>query len=314
MLDCIVVGGGPAGLSAALLLGRARRHVLVCDAGQSRNRWSRSVHGFLTREGTAPDVLLALAREELSGYGTVAVRSEAVTDAARTERGFRVTLGGGEREEARALLLATGVVDDIPPIEGLLPLYGVTVHHCPYCDGWEHRDRPLAVYGCGESAMKFALAMTTWSRDVVWCSDGPSRMGRRSRERMRLHGISVREERVLCLEGTDGQLERIVFQDGPPLGREALFFSTGQRQGSGLAAQLGCRFNARGTVETRTAEGTNIPGLYVAGDASRNAQLVIVAAAEGAEAAVAIHTDLLKADLAQREGSIGMLPDGRSGV
>ncbi|HET7599558.1 MAG TPA: NAD(P)/FAD-dependent oxidoreductase [Gemmatimonadales bacterium] len=295
--DCIVVGGGPAGLSAALVLGRARRSVLVCDTGRPRNRWARQVNAYLTRDGISPEEFLEIARREAAGYPTVTIRQAEVEDADATPDGFEVRLAGGERCGARTLLIATGMVDELPAIEGLGPLYGTSVHHCPYCDGWEHRDQVIAVYGHGPKAAGFALTMTQWSRDVVWCSDGPCGLGDRARVRLDAFGVGVREERVVRLEGRDGQLERVVFHAGPPLECQALFFSTGQRQGSRLVERLGVPVTARGTVNTGKAERTEVPGLYVAGDASKDAQLVIVAAAEGAEAAIAINTALCRAQL-----------------
>jgi thioredoxin reductase len=299
--DCIVVGGGPAGLSAALALGRARRRTLLLDAGAPRNHCSRAMHGYLTRDGLSPAAFLRAAREELRAYDSVELRDVAVTDADRRGEGFEVLLETGERCRSRALLLATGVVDDVPTLEGIEALYGVSVHHCPYCDGWEHRDEPIAVYGCGDSAYGFALGMTVWSRRLVLCTDGHPRMDDEQLERLTRHGIGIRRDRVVRLEGRNGRLERVVFDGGEPLECTALFFCTGQRQRSGLPAKLGARFNAKGAVDTEGHERTPVPGLFVAGDASKNAQLVIVAAAEGAEAAVDINAFLLKGDLARAD-------------
>jgi thioredoxin reductase len=281
------------------MLGRCRRRVLVCDTGSPRNRSSHGIHGFLTREGIAPGELIRLAREQLSPYPTVEVRTAEVVDAERKANGFEVRCADGTRLGSRKLLLATGVVDEVPPIEGIGDLYGRSVHHCPYCDGWEWRDQPIAVYGRGEQGSGLALALTTWSRDLVLCTDGPAELPDRARERLDAAGIRVMEERVLRLEGQDGQLRRILFHGGRTIDRRALFFSTGQRQSSELPARLGCRFTDHGAVNTGKCEATNVPGLYVCGDASKEAQFVVVAAAEGAEAAMAIHKALLEEDLAQ---------------
>lgn len=297
--DCVVVGGGPAGLSAALMLGRCRRRVLVCDTGRPRNRWSHSAHGFLTRDGTPPAELLRIAREQLAPYDTVELRAMEVVDAARrAEGGFLVSCADGRRVRARKLLLAPGVVDDIPEIDGIEALYGRSVHHCPYCDGWEWRDQPIAVYGRHEQGAGLALSLTVWSRDLLLCTDGPAELSERMRERLEALEISVREDRLIRLEGSDGLLERLVFAAGTPVARRALFFATGQRQASDLPARLGCRFTENGAVDTGKCEATSVPGLYVCGDASREAQFVIVAAAEGAEAAMAINQALVEETLA----------------
>ncbi|HXW03649.1 MAG TPA: NAD(P)/FAD-dependent oxidoreductase [Vicinamibacterales bacterium] len=298
MYDVVIVGAGPAGLSAALMLGRCRRSVLVCDTGRPRNAASRALHGFLTRDGIPPADLLALARAELTRYGSVELRSVEVTDATCEEDGrFRVTLATGDHVRSRKLLLATGVVDRLPPISGFADLYGRSVFHCPYCDGWEVRDAPLAVYGRGARGLGLSLELLAWSRDVVLCTDGASEIEKDGRARLTRHGIPIREAAVARLEGEDGVLRHIVFEDGERLARRALFFTTGQYQRSDLSDRLGCEFNDKGTVRTGKYETTHVPGLFVAGDASRAVQWVVVAAAEGAEAAFAINSDLLREDL-----------------
>lgn len=298
MYDVVIVGAGPAGLSAALVLGRCRRSVLVCDNGHPRNEASQAMHGYLTRDGMPPLEFLRLAREELATYTTVEVRDATVTDAkCGPDSRFETTLEHGEVVESRKLLIATGVRDNLPEIEGMRAFFGRSVFHCPYCDGWEIRDQPLAVYGRGAKGYGLSLELTAWSRDILLCTDGPSEIDPGKIQRLTRNGISLRETKVLRLEGTDGILERIVFADGPPAARRALFFTTGQYQQSALAIRLGCEFNDKGTVRTGKYETTHLSGLYVAGDASRAVQWVVVAAAEGAEAAFAINTDLIKEDL-----------------
>src|SRR5215210_562669 len=192
MLDVLIVGGGPAGLSAALMLGRCRRQVLVCDSGHPRNEASHAMHGFLTRDGMPPADFLELAREELKTYGTVTVRSVTVTSAECKEGAFVTTLETGEQLRSRKLLIATGVRDNVPELEGIKELYGRSVFHCPYCDGWEIRDQPIAIYGQGERGYGLALELTAWSRDLVLCTDGPSGLERRKVKRLQRNGIAVR--------------------------------------------------------------------------------------------------------------------------
>ena len=298
MYDVTIIGAGPAGLSAALILGRCCRTVAVFDSGRPRNAVSQAMHGFLTRDGTPPLEFLRMARAELRQYDTVTIRDAEVVSAECQESRFVVTLGAGEQITSRKLLIATGVVDNIPEIARVREFYGRSVFHCPYCDAWELRDQPLAVYGNGERGVGLSLELTGWSRDVVLCTDGPSEIDAQGQERLTRQGISVREERIAQLEGRDGLLSAIAFTDGTKLARRAMFFTTGQAQRSSLLLQLGCEFNEKGTVPTGKYETTHLPGLFVAGDASRAVQWVVVAASEGAEAAFAINTDLLKEDLA----------------
>ena len=298
MYDVIIVGAGPAGLSAALILGRCCRSVVVFDTGRPRNAASHAMHGFLSRDGVPPLEFLRLAREELRQYDTVSVRdAEVVSAECQADKRFAVTLDGGERVTSRKLLLATGVVDNVPDIPRIREFYGRSVFHCPYCDGWEVRNQPIAVYGNHERGLGLSLELTGWSRDLVLCTDGPCDIDAAGRARLARHGVAVREDRIAELDGRDGMLSEIVFTDGSRLARRAMFFTTGQSQQSDLLVRLGCEFNEKGTVRTGKYETTHLPGLFVAGDASRDVQWVVVAAAEGAEAAFAINTDLLKEDL-----------------
>jgi thioredoxin reductase len=290
MFDVAIVGGGPAGLSAAVMLGRCRRRVLVLDLGHPRNHRSRALHGYLTRDGIAPSSLIELGRAELVTYG-VELRSIGVTGARLIGNHYRLSLANGSEEEARYVLIATGVVDDLPAIEGFEACYGLSIFHCPYCDGWERRDRPLTAFGNGMAVAGLALGLKAWSADVLVCTHG-RRLERRLRERLERNEIRVRTEPIARLEHVNGALTRIEFHQGDSVAREALFFATGQHPQSSLAIALGCAINRRGTVKTGTSCDTNVPRLFVAGDASRDAQFVVVAAAEGVKAACAINKAL----------------------
>jgi thioredoxin reductase len=296
MHDVIIVGGGPAGLSAALILGRCRRRVLLIDAGHPRNAVTPRMHGFLGRDGRAPGSLRDEARRELATYDTVEIWDGRVVDAVRAPDGFRVVMDDQRRADARRMILATGLRTDLPAIEGFSEFWGHGVHHCPYCDGYENRDRPLAVYGPGEAGKGLALELTAWSRDLALFTDGPCGLDAPERDRLARNGIRIEERAVARLEGEDGRFSRIRLRDGTALNCAALFFTTGPCIPSPLVERLGCDLSRKGTVPTGDYEETNVPGLYVAGDASRRVQLAIVAAAEGAMAAFAINTELLRED------------------
>jgi thioredoxin reductase len=306
LLDVIIVGGGPAGLSAALVLGRCRRRAILFDAGHPRNEASHALHGYLTRDGISPADFLKIGREQLAPYDTIELRHVKVVDAERGDCRFTATVEGGERFSARMLLLATGLVDELPQIEGFRQFYGVTAHTCPYCDGWEHRDQPLAVVGDNKEAADLALELLLWSRDVVLCTNGAPECSRDVLDPMEHNGVRIIDAPIARLEGTASKLERVRFRDGTQIARTALFFSPGQHQRSHLAEKLGCEFcDDDGCIQCGENAATSVPGVYAAGNASRGVQLVIAAAAEGMQAAFAINTALLEADAARGKGLNG---------
>jgi thioredoxin reductase len=288
--DVIIVGGGPAGLSAALLLGRCRRRVLLFDDGRARNQRSRAAHAVFTRDGESPEELRRIAREQLERYD-VTVRRDTIVQVAREGAGFELVTRGGERHAARKLLLATGIVDAVPGIPGMDAIYGRSAFHCPYCDGWEVRDQRLAVLARGAEGVELALSVANWSSDVVLCTQTLRRLHAQDALKLRAHGIASHPARIRELVHEAGQLRRIVFADGTSLERDALFFRAPTAQRCDLAARLGCLFTTKGAVKTGRLAATG-NGLYVAGDAAREVHFVTVAAAEGLKAAYAIHREL----------------------
>jgi thioredoxin reductase len=308
--DVAIVGAGPAGLSAALLLGRCCRRVLVCDEGRPRNASSPGVYGFLSRDGVAPAELRRLGRAELGRYPQVDVRDVVVAGAAKLDGGFALQLPDGERAHARKLLLATGVVDELPPVAGLAELWGKTAFPCPYCDAWEFRGRTLGVLGHGPAALSLCRALTAWSRDLVLLSNGPSRLAPDDKRALITMGVRVVPERVLAFEGRDGKVYAAVLADAPAVTLDALFVSGAQHQRSPLVEQLQGDEALRGPGATGPHESTEVPGLYIAGDASEGVQLAIIAAAEGAQAAFAINRELVREEfeLAKAVSAAGETP------
>lgn len=297
--DVVIVGAGPAGLSAALILGRCTRRVLLCDRGTPRNWAAKAMHGFLSRDGIAPGEFSGLSLAELARYPNVTWQAVEVRQASVDPAGGFHVVVGDRMVHARKLLIATGLEDELPPI-GVEDFFGTSVFQCPYCDGWEFRGRALAAYGRRRRGLEMARALTAWSDDIVLCTDGGSGFKPEERQSLERNGIRLVEKRVLRLEGEHGMLQHIVFRDDSRVAREALFFDTPSHGQSDLTAQLGCTYSRHGGVACGKYEATAVPGVYVAGNIVRNVQLSIVAAAEGANAAFGINRALTREDFTRR--------------
>ncbi|HVG04565.1 MAG TPA: NAD(P)/FAD-dependent oxidoreductase, partial [Burkholderiaceae bacterium] len=289
------------GLSAALVLGRCCRSVLLCDDGRPRNRAAETMHGFLTRDGIAPAEFLDLAREQLQRYDTVTIWDGEVTNVLRgSKSSFRVELDGDRSELARKILIATGVTDQLPPIGRIEEFWGKTVHQCPYCDGWELRGAPIAVYGKRARGVEMARAMTAWTSDIALCTDGPSGFDQDTSMHLQRNGIKVIEDRIDELQGEDGRLEAVLFKGGRRLLRRALFFDTPCVSQAQIARNLGCQITRKGAIRCGRYEATSVPGVFVAGNLIKDVQLAVVAAAEGTRAAFGINRSLTREDFEQR--------------
>lgn len=300
--DAVIIGGGPAGLQAALMLGRACRRVLVCDTGNPRNARAAHAHGVFTRDGTPPGELLRLARADLAAYPNVLVRNVAVTGAVprgvfgAPGGGFTVHLDGGDAVDTRGIIVAAGVRDELPATPGFRELWGAGVFFCPFCHGWELRGEPLAVYGQDAYATHMVYVLKTWSADVALIADGPLTLDEAARTKLARNGIVVHEGRVAALEGDEGGLRRIVFEDGTATARRALLFKPPTTPRSDVPTQLGAAFGPDGLPVLDRSYQTTVPGLYVAGDLGSQPPLVLGAATSGALAGAGLSNTLAFAD------------------
>ena len=292
--DVVVVGGGAAGLSAALVLGRARRRVAVIDTGAPRNAPAAHMQGFLSRDGMPPAELLAVGRDEVTGYGV-----ELVNDRVQAiEPGFAVRLAGGRTVTARRILVATGVGDDLPDVPGVRERWGRDLLHCPYCHGWEVRDQPLGVLGALPGSVQHALLVRQWSNDVVFFAHAYDLTSDEQRQ-LTARGIGVVFGEVARSVVEDDQLTGIELADGRVVARTAVFVRPGNRpHEDGLLAGLGCQLKAGFPLVDGTGL-TSVPGVWAAGNVADPRAQVITSAGTGSAAAIAINADLVQEDVDQ---------------
>jgi thioredoxin reductase len=289
--DVVVVGGSYAGLSAAMQLARARRRVLVIDSGRRRNRYADRSHGFLTQDGSKAAAITADGRAQLQAYPTVAWANDTATGAAADGEGFRITLGDGGSVSSRRLVLATGVVDVLPPVDGLQERWGKHVFHCPYCHGYELNEGAIGVLATGELSMHHALMLPDWGR-VTLLLNGAFEPDAAQLAALARRGVRVERVPVARI---DGEAD-VVLSDGRRLPMAGLFVASRTHSASPLAAQLGCAFEEGpigAFVATDAQKAASVPGVFCCGDIARVAGNVAFAVADGAMAGVAAHRSLI---------------------
>ncbi|OXM84783.1 NAD(P)/FAD-dependent oxidoreductase [Paenibacillus rigui] len=291
--DCAIVGGGPAGLNAALVLGRARRSVALFDNNQPRNAVTHASHGFITRDGIQPAEFRRIAYEEVLRYPSVRHWPAEVTDIRRTDHGFTLCTPSGELVQARKLILAAGLKEVFPEIEGLRDFYGKSLFNCPFCDGWELRDQPLAVVSDNPGVFHKTKLLLNWSRDLVVCTNGHDILTAEQREQLAARSIRIVDTPVTAFSGREGLLERVHFADGTHIERSGGFIDPAQLPKACFDEALGYQTANNGGIVTDAMGRTTAAGVYAAGDSAyvMPSQLIF-AAASGSKAAMAVLGDL----------------------
>ena len=294
--DVAIVGGGPAGLSAGIWLGRYLHSVVLIDSGDPRNWETRGINGFLGKPGIKPADLRGQGRDECRKYGVELIDGCVETARADGEEDFSLALDDGREYRASRLLLAFGLRDLWPDIEGLDHVYGDAAHVCPDCDGYEARDRKIVVIGSGRRAVGMALSLTTWTDQIAICTNGENPdMGADLRAKLEAQNIPVHVEPISSLHLREWNLRSLHFADGRSLGCEKVFFSIGQFPADDLGAQLGCERDEQGHIVIDDVYHTSVRNVFAAGDIVPGPQLAISAASDGAIAALAIHKSLVPA-------------------
>jgi thioredoxin reductase len=298
--DVVVVGGGAAGLSAALVLGRARRRVAVVDAGTPRNAPAAHMQGFLSRDGMPPADLLAAARAEVRSYAVELVDDRVV----EITSGFTLRLAGGRTVRARRLLLATGAVDELPDIPGARERWGRDFLHCPYCHGWEVRDQPIGVLGTGPGSVDHAHLLRQWSDDVIFFAHTYP-VTASERAALDARGVHVVDGLVARFSVVDDRLNAVQLTDGGAIPRAAVFVRpTLHAQNDGLIGSLGLEVDQGGFVRADSTGRTSVLGVWAAGNVANPRAQVITAAGEGSAAAIAINADLVEEDVRNARPSV----------
>ncbi|HEU4829716.1 MAG TPA: NAD(P)/FAD-dependent oxidoreductase [Gemmatimonadales bacterium] len=296
--DVVIAGGSFAGLSAAMQLARARRRVLVVDAGRPRNRFAHASHGFLGQDGRSPTEILRTARAQVLAYPTAEVREDEATRAVERDGAFRIELGSGSSVGARRLILATGVVDELPDLPGLRERWGRTVLHCPYCHGYEVADGRLGILAVGEASVHQSLLLPDWSSDVTLFTNGTFEPGAEQLQALAARGVRIDHRPVLEVVGDSDTFAgvRVLDEGGTALvALDALFTGSRTRMASPLAEQLGCAFDEGPfgpVVRTDAWKETTVPHVFAAGDLARVPHNVSWASADGVTAGIGAHRSL----------------------
>jgi thioredoxin reductase len=298
LFDCAIIGGGPAGLNAALVLGRARRNTLLFDNNNPRNAVTQESHGFITRDGVKPREFREIAHKEIGKYPSVIFEEKQITLVSKSDCLFELVTSENEIYQSKTIIISTGLKDNLPKIENISDYYGKSLFNCPYCDGWELRDKPLVVIIDDQvQGFHFIQTIYNWSKDLVVCTNGKPFQSSEQKRLIQNKGIKIVENKIKSFVGENGQVEKAVFENEESLNIQGGFVLPRLTQSSDIAKQLGCEYNSLGGISTDSYGRTNIKGVYAAGDASiiAPAQLII-AAAEGLQAAVGVNRDLIETE------------------
>lgn len=295
LLDCAVIGGGPAGLNASLVLARSKRKTILFDNNEPRNALTKESHGFITRDGINPSELRRIAQEELRMYPDIQIKNQKVQTVNKDDQQFIVRTEDGKVYKAKKVILATGLKEILPNVQQINQFYGSSIFSCPFCDGWELRDRPLAIIAENIRAFHMTKIVYNWSKDLIVCTNGHQILSNEQKNILESKGIKTYEQEITSLFGENGNLEKIKFYDGTIVTRNGGFIAPESEQTSSIGQSLGCELNEQGGIKTDIVGRTNVEGVFASGDStiSGPSQLVI-AAAEGNKAAMGVNAALIE--------------------
>ncbi len=292
LFDVAIIGGGPAGLNAALVLGRARKKVAVIDEGHPRNAVTREVHGFLTRDGISPSEFRRIAKEEISAYPSVSFVGDTAVSIVGTDGQFQIETEQGQTFASKKVLFTVGMKDRPLDIPGLAEVYGKSAFVCPYCDGWELRDQPLVIITKGAELMHFAPIISGWTNRFTVCTNGPDDLTDADREELQRKHVLLFDSPIRHIDSSHGIVQQVVLEDGTIVPCRGIFFKPELVTGSDLPRTIGCQITEAGEIVVDDFGKTNIPGVYSAGDATSRMHQAIAAASRGAFVAAMINNEL----------------------
>ncbi|PZR21384.1 MAG: pyridine nucleotide-disulfide oxidoreductase [Flavobacterium psychrophilum] len=290
--EVIIIGGSYSGLSAAMALGRASRRTLIIDAGEPCNRQTPHSHNFITHDGEVPAVISAKAKEQVLAYPTVTFINDKALKSVKTDKGFIISTESGSTYESQKLLIASGVKDVMPPIEGFAECWGISVIHCPYCHGYEVKNQKTALMANGPIAEHFLPLLLQWTKDLTLFTNAKSTVSDEITAKFRKHNIPVIEAEIESVQHTKGYMESITLKDGTVHSFKAMYAKIPAVQHTFITEDLGVNLNEQGLIEVDEFKRTNISGVYASGDCTSMGRAVIMAAEAGTRAGVTINNDL----------------------
>lgn len=299
ILDVIIIGGSYAGLSAAMALGRSLRNVLIIDSGSPCNKQTPHSHNFLTQDGETPANIASKAKKQVLKYSTVKFIEDKAVNAGKKSNGFEVVTESGRVFSARKLLLATGIYDIMPDIDGFKDCWGITVLHCPYCHGYEVNGENLGILANGEAAFEMAKFISNWSSKLTLFTNGSSALTSEQTDMLADHNISVVEKEILSIGHEKGVMRGVIFKDGSMHELRALFYRAAFRQHSDISEKLGCELTPDGYIKINEFQGTTVPGVYAAGDNSTMIRSVAIAVSGGMKAGAFMNKEIIMENFAK---------------
>lgn len=299
LLDCAIIGGGPAGLSAALVVGRGRKQVIVFDDELPRNRVTQESHGFITNDGMTPFEIRQAGEADLQKYPNIKIKRNRIVDIQKKEESFTLLTDEGDTFEAKKIILATGLQDILPEIEGIHDVYGKTLFSCPFCDGWELKDKALALIAENQRALHMAKLLSNWTKDLIVFTNGHV-LAEEDKALLAAHSIQVIDVPIVSIDHDNGQLRALQLENGETVKREGGFVASEFKQSAPFAEKLGCQMTKNAGIETDILGRTTVSGVFACGDNLGGPAQLVLAAAAGSQAGMGVIHELVQEEFEEK--------------